>query len=495
MINEKKTSQIFTPGYDGPLVSLSLFNELQHNILSTDILENAYKDYKTKYEQKRFHSFYVEHQTDEWFKEKYDPELSVKWKNERNLQCQKLAHKFFNTKFDKLKLELREVDENNKNIKILTYGYNKDRQEFEEKERDIAILSNNKDDLNSSNLDISSSPYYGFDPDKMTLFLHQIPRNVSRFAILDIVKKLPGFISMSLSEPIKNQNYYRYCWVTFDSEENTELAFETLNEYRISSDYKILPIKSKSTTIKRVRITPPYFEDRILEDLELTRSFIMMYDKDKMIEGNEILNSNSNLNLKVGESEDSENLAVSGSGLVSETNGNGNVNGGQNKSIPNPNANTNTNSNTNSNLKSLSENIHQLDLQILYLRRVHGFSYYCLEDHEDERALATKCDNIHLRNYKMLGARDSSNLSEGANGNASSGSANVNPNNNLSDSNNSYEALWDKNFTLLAKAKLEKGIDSSKTVSGITFLYYRVHKFKRREAREERSFVRRILRL
>mgnify|MGYP000117577530 CR=1 FL=1 len=42
-------------------------------------------------------------------------------------------------------------------------------------------------------LDISNPPYFGFDPDKMTLFLHQLPKNISRWQILDIIKKLPGF--------------------------------------------------------------------------------------------------------------------------------------------------------------------------------------------------------------------------------------------------------------------------------------------------------------
>ena len=91
MISEKNSSKIFVPGFDGPLVSLSLFNELQHNILSTEAIEAAYKDYKAKYEQKKFQSFYVEHKDDEWFKEKYDLEMNNKWRTERNSQSQKLC--------------------------------------------------------------------------------------------------------------------------------------------------------------------------------------------------------------------------------------------------------------------------------------------------------------------------------------------------------------------------------------------------------------------
>ena len=209
MINEKNQNKIFIPGFDGPLLSLSLFNELQHNILSTSIIENAYTEYKQKFESKRFNSFYVEHQNDEWFKEKYDPESNLKWKLEKNTQCQKLSEKFQEHLkegiYKDLKLELLEKDENNRNIKILTHIYNKETDEFEEKERDISLLGKKNENVN---LDISNTPYFGFDPDKMTLFLHQLPKNISRWQILDIIKKLPGFVSMSLSEPIKNQNYY-----------------------------------------------------------------------------------------------------------------------------------------------------------------------------------------------------------------------------------------------------------------------------------------------
>jgi hypothetical protein len=305
-----------------------------------ETVEEAYKDYKTKYEAKKFQSFYVEHKDDEWFKEKYDPELSQKWRNDRKAQCQKLAQKFNENLYKGLKLELRESDETNRSIKVLTYGFNVESGEFEEKERDLSLLTSKN--MNENAIDITIAPYYGFDPDKLTLFLHQIPRNISRWQILDVIKKLPGFISISLSEPIKNQNYYRYCWVSFDSEDNCNLAYESLNEYRLNPDYKILPIRSKSSTTKRIRITPPVFENRVVIDLEFSKDFVIMFDKDKGIEENNILDIGNRTNE------------------------------------------------------------YQLDLQIMYLRRVHGFCYYCLEEFEDERALSTKCDNIHLRHYKNL---------------------------------------------------------------------------------------------
>ncbi len=370
-------------------MSLSVFNELQHNILKNDVLEAAYKEYKCKYENKKYKSFYVEHQNDEWFKEKYDPEISSKSKSERNDQCQKLHDNFIennnNGVFKNLKLELRDYDELNRNLKILYYGYNKERNEFEEKERDVGTMAKAQ---NNTKLDICLEPYFGYDPDKLTLFIHQIPRNISRAHILEIVKKLPGFISLSLSEPIKNQNYSRYCWITFDSEENTDLAYDSLSEFKVTNDFKILPIKSKSSTAKKIRVTVPYFDHRIEEDLKFSESLIKLFDQEKGIEVNTIFQSKENRTI----------------------------------------------------------NEFQLDLQILYLRRIHGFCYYCLEEYEDERALASNCESVHLRHFKKLGAKTEKNVEL-----------------------NKYEAEWDEEFTIRIKNLIEKGQNADKSVNNSSY--------------------------
>ena len=99
---------------------MALFNELQANIFDQEIIDNAYADYKVQYEAKRYSSFYVEHQNDEWFKEKYDPEIYVKWKNERNSQAKKISKQFLEWYKEiegKIKLELNEEDEFNKKLK------------------------------------------------------------------------------------------------------------------------------------------------------------------------------------------------------------------------------------------------------------------------------------------------------------------------------------------------------------------------------------------
>ena len=370
MITEKNQNGIKKPSFDAPLVSLSLFNELQSSIISQDVLEKEYNDYKEEYEHRRCNSFYIEHENDEWFKEKYDPEIYVKWRNERNTQAKKLAQKFFEKYKDisqSLKLRLKEEDECNKSIKLVLYTCNAEGSDFEEKERDISKISiqSSNNGVNSGNssttFEIDDKPYYGFDPDKLTLFIHKLPRNISRWQILEEAKKVPGFLSLSLSEPIKNQNYYRYCWLSFENEEKCTMAYDILKDHSINSEYKMHPQNSQSNSTKKIRLTPPLFDERIVEDVKHTKKLITIFDKDKEIENNPLLETD-----------------------CIDDNSNNSVNSVNMDGIEN-----------------------QLDLQLLYLRRVHGFCYYCLKEHEDERNLATKCDNAHLRNYKQLGSRTS----------------------------------------------------------------------------------------
>ena len=215
-----------------------------------------------------------------------------------------------------------------KNVNFSTFDF--------ENEEKLQSSSNSEDEKSDGKDDISDAPYFGFEPDKMTLFIHQLPRQISRMQVIEISKKVPGFVYLSLSEPIKNQDYNRYSWITFDTEENCNLAYDLLHDYKIANDFKLNPIKSVSITSKNIRITPKQFINRIEEDAEYTKKIIDILDKDKCIKNSPKFEQFDDMRIR-------------------------------------------------------------LDLQILYLRKIHGFCYYCFEFYDDERNLSTKCDNAHLR--------------------------------------------------------------------------------------------------
>lgn len=47
--------------------------------------------------------------------------------------------------------------------------------------------------------------------------------------------------------------------------------------------------------------------------------------------------------------------------------------------------------------KNSTEEEKQLDLQLLYLRKVHYYCYYCASEAQDEHMLSNKCGGTHLR--------------------------------------------------------------------------------------------------
>lgn len=334
--SQSEEKKLNIPGFDGPLITENLFKRLQPDDTPESVIKNAYNDYKTKYENKKFSSFYVEHHSDEWFKERYDPDVYYSMLDLHKNQSIKLSKLFEENMKEYENVNLL-YDRNIvfKNVAFYEYTYDSVNPiETENKEGEV--------NANSPVEDISKLPYFGFEPDKATLFIHQLPRYISKNSINDIAMKVGGFVSISLSEPIKNQNYNRYCWLTFDTEDNCSKAYELLHNFQVCNDYKCNPVKSKSTTFKNIRVTPFLYKERIDEDYEMTTKII------------EILNNQCEITPLVFDQN-----------LSKET---------------------------------------LLDMNILYLRKVHGFCYYCFEIFEDERNLSTKCDNAHLR-YGYIGNR------------------------------------------------------------------------------------------
>jgi hypothetical protein len=72
-----------------------------------------------------------------------------------------------------------------------------------------------------------------------------LPVTISRWDVLNEVKHTPGFVSLSLSEPLKTQDFIRYAWVSYDSEENCAKSKIALENASIGS-FKLAPIKSQS---------------------------------------------------------------------------------------------------------------------------------------------------------------------------------------------------------------------------------------------------------
>ena len=313
-------SGIVKPSLAGGLLNFKQFMELQHEPIPPFEAQQFYEDYKSKYERKHLEIFFFDHKSEHWFIEKYDPIISQKWQDERYLNA-KVSHRLFLESVNKTLfagLKLRECEK--------------------------AIEK------------VSGAPYYGFDPNSMTLFLKNIPVNISRWDLLNVVKTSAGFVSLSMSEPLKSQGFSRFAWVLYDTEAHCNESLEYLTGKPVTSDFRLTPVRSQSSSRKDPKLQPPQSIESLAIDWKQTSRLITTIDLEKGIFDNSLLIS------------DEAFFSISD-----------------------------------------SEKEYQLDLQLLYLRKVHAFCYYCLEEYDDERMLAAKCAPAHIRTrYDPLAIRQTS---------------------------------------------------------------------------------------
>ena len=376
----------FQPSLDIPLVTYDLFCQLYtekggDSNLSKEEFQKFYDEYKFNHELKNNEQFFINHKSDEWFLEKYNPNAYVQFnQKERSIMCQNKAKLFFD-KFDlenvifkkeikdikddnKLTqkinyiFDLKEEHEYNKNIKILYTKINIAENKIEEFERDLNNIPLNKEIIQKE-LEEDGKPYYFYNPDYLTLYnLNSLTKNIEIIPVIDVFKKYTGFVSLSLTEPERINGYKRSFWVTYDNETNFENALNGLKEYELNKDFMIRVIKSETTQnpyYRKIKVTPPLFEERLVEDIKGSNKIISILDAYRGIDKNPLTEKNNMEEISELQEE---------------------------------------------------EKINILNFSILYLRKVHGFCYYCLKGFKDERNLTKKCDFLHLRHYTKLGKRD-----------------------------------------------------------------------------------------
>jgi hypothetical protein len=288
------------------MLSFKQFMELQHNPMAIEEAQKYYDEYKNEYERKHLEIFFSEHKSDHWFMEKYDPLVSERWQQERKHNA-KVSHKL-----------------------------------FIETARSGAVSGLKLSDQQVEN--ISGPPYFGFDPNSMTLFLKTIPVNISRWDLINVVKSSPGFVSLSMSEPLKSQSFCRFAWVLYDTEEHCNESLTLLTGKLVTPDFRLAPVRSQSSSRKEAKMQPPHSAESITLDWRQSARLIRVLDLEKGISENSLL---------VSEDQFSEMADI--------------------------------------------QKEFQLDLQLLYLRRVHAYCFYCLDEYDDERMLSAKCGPAHIR--------------------------------------------------------------------------------------------------
>ncbi len=385
--NNNNNSNNNIPKLNLPLVTKEVFKEFLINLNSEnsnkndDEIEKEYNEYKNRYINRLKTNFYNKHKDDEWFNEKFDPIKFNKIKNIFENLYQNLYKNFEenykNNNFNLIDFDFNEniekqINEDNNNFfifKIYKEIFNIEKNEFEEIELNSNNKENNnnenknnneKDNNNNNNINHNnqekyekiiskyySSPFYLFNINNNSLFIQYLPYNVSFLSLHSIIKELPGLIFISISEPLKKDDYSRFIWLNFDNEKNVTNALEKLNLYEINENYILNVVKSNKFPLRKIKLFPVYVnnnnnENDFIEEDEIKNceEIIKKFDLLRNIKFNVILNEKEKINNKK----------------------------------------------------------KYFDLMILYLRKIHGFCYYCVKYFYDEKNLDYKCDSVHLRN-------------------------------------------------------------------------------------------------
>jgi uncharacterized C2H2 Zn-finger protein len=305
--------QIVRPDLAGPMLNFKAFLELQGGGGDLAEVKKVYQQYRQDYELRFAEIFFTDHKTEPWFQEKYHPLLVQEAKTGRLLAAQ-LRHKQFIADFQ-------------------AKGF-------------AGLLLRDQTEI------VTAAPLFAFDPNVLTLFLGLIPINVWKKEVLNAVHAAPGFLALSLSEPIASQGFCRFAWARFDTQSHCDESCRLLTNVQVTSQYAISATPSQKAIRKVLKVQPPQTLPSLIADWKNTASLIAHLDKQYEITENQLIM-------------------------------------------------------TEERFTSLEETgkEEQLDLQLLYLRRVYGLCYFCGDFCEDERELAAKCGPVHLRS-KVNGTQE-----------------------------------------------------------------------------------------
>lgn len=147
-------------------------------------------------------------------------------------------------------------------------------------------LYNNEFNLEEG-YDITEAPFFGFDSNHQTLFIKMVPKECARRDLEKIFEGMEGFICLSLSEPLRTQDFVRFGWVIFDSDANCAKAIEGMDKDAVAK-FDLSIVKNKQQR-RFVRMLKGMTKNRVDQHYELSKELIKNLDLEKGIKGNKLL--------------------------------------------------------------------------------------------------------------------------------------------------------------------------------------------------------------
>lgn len=131
---------------------------------------------------------------------------------------------------------------------------------------------------------VSSAPYFGFDSDTMAVFFQGVTKDCSREDVTSAFANLsgtfvvtPGFITVHLSDALKFQNFSRFGFAIFDSEESCRQARQELESQAAKLKFTIGERKAGK---RFIRLLPPLSPQRLQHHISLATELMKALDQE-----------------------------------------------------------------------------------------------------------------------------------------------------------------------------------------------------------------------
>lgn len=428
-----------------PMMSLKAFLITQDDNITDEEALSKYNEYKLQFKRNQLNEFFIAHKDEEWFKIKYHPDDSVKRKEEQTIALKKRLEVFkeflANGKVDNvcvdadnpdplihlldsvvikleggtdydltvlkpeetLKPKQQPESEKKEFIKKTDAETNSDGEVDSEKEdgetnkKENSEKNNSEDTEDKENkkseiMDITNDNDQDDDVVKpralhrtTSLFLRTLAPTINKCELETICKRFPGFIRLSIADPLPERRWFRRGWVTFDRDVNIKEICWNLNNVRLR-DSELGAIVNRDLS-KRIRSVNGITNHRQVarNDMKLCANIINNFDNRSglwqatdeeksatentygVVSRNPVLHNITDFLIEEASAEEEELLGV--------------------------NATCEPEDNTEKDILLFKA----LDKMLLYLRIVHSVDFYNHSEYVNEDEMPNRCGIMHAR--------------------------------------------------------------------------------------------------
>jgi len=358
--HEEKDSRWFRPS----MLSFKSFLLTQDDSITDDEALSKFSEYKQEFNRQQLNEFFVAHKDEEWFREKYHPDLRANRHKLSSIGLKERLDMFMELYNQGMMKELRLESGRSHDIETLLdcFVLRLEGGTEEDAKKLVANESIEEELHRTSSIHFKS--------------LHP---GVKREEVEALCKKYPGFLRLFLSDPVPEKKWMRKGWVTFTRDTKIKEICFSMGTVRFK-DVELGPVLNKDLS-RRIRTISTLANDKkvMRNDIKEASNLIRELDKrwdlwetkvDEIVgekSANPILENITEYLIEEMSAEEDELLGFSSSEQDERK------------------------------VESNEELSQVMDRLVVYLRMVHSLDFYAAAHYHTEDEMPNRCGIFHVR--------------------------------------------------------------------------------------------------